>query len=129
VIEFVLFLLVGTIGFAVDLGMFLVLTHETSLPLWFARALCFPPAVLATWWLNRTFTFHGRGLRHLPLEATLYASIQALGAFINFAVFCAVSTTQVGSTFGSMIAFASGSAAALTFNFSAAKLALYRRAE
>ena len=53
------FLIVGTVGFAIDGGL-LYLLVRTDVDPYLARGLSFPPAVTATWYLNRVWTFAAR---------------------------------------------------------------------
>ena len=54
-----------------------------------ARAVSIPVAVLATWLLNRGFTFRHQASPALPSLAR-YAAVSAAGASVNFVVYTAL---------------------------------------
>jgi putative flippase GtrA len=55
--EFLRFLLVGTVGFAVDAAILLLLIHIGGMSRLWARIPSFLAAVTVTWLLHRNFTF------------------------------------------------------------------------
>lgn len=83
------FAVVGAAGFVVDAGVLqlLLLDGWGLVP---ARSVAIPVAVLATWLLNRAFTF--RDARSGPAWASLvrYAGVSAVGALVNFGVYSAL---------------------------------------
>lgn len=123
------FLVVGTIGFVVDAGLFFLLYRLAGLDILLARALAFSPAVLVTWLLNRTFTFGAarRKDKPAPREFLGYVLLQGGGIGINFAVFyLAVHLSALALRFP-LIALALGAGTAMAFNFLGMKFVLYRR--
>lgn len=122
------FLLIGGVGFLIDAVVLTVLAQVAGWPPWHARAVSFPPAVLATWWLNRRYTFTGRGLKRRTTEALSYLAIQTCGLGINFAVFGTLLARVPFLQRWPGGALAAGAAAGLCFNFLAAYLALYSKA-
>ena len=125
------FLLVGGVGFFIDTALLSILTGFAHWTPWHARLVSTGCAILATWLLNRQFTFAGRGLRHWPLEALLYVAAQAFGLSINLGTFALVLPVLPRPGGVPIFAQISASAAALAANFAASNYLLYsrRRAE
>ena len=86
--SFLRFGIVGAVGFAVDAGVLQLLLLAGWHPV-AARAVAIPVAVLATWALNRSFTFPEA--QQGPALASLlrYAGVSAAGAAVNFSVYTA----------------------------------------
>jgi putative flippase GtrA len=121
------FLLIGGVGFMVDAVVLSVLAQLAGWPPWHARAISFPPAVLATWWLNRRYTFAGRGMQRRSAEAILYLAIQTCGLGLNLAAFGASLAHFPVLHRWPMGALMIGAGAGLCFNFVAAYLFLYSK--
>jgi len=121
------FLLVGGIGFLVDAAVLSILTGLGKWTPWHARIASTCCAVLATWLLNRNFTFAGRGLRHWPLEAVLYIGSQAFGLCINLGAFALLLPVLPRPGGVPILAQAGGSAVALAVNFAVSNYLLYSR--
>jgi putative flippase GtrA len=84
------FIVVGSIGFAVDGGLLTLLTAAYGLSPFLARGISFPVALTATWLLNRTWTFTG-GADAAPVrQYVLYTLIQLAGLAMNFSVYAAL---------------------------------------
>ena len=81
------FLVVGSIGFAVDGGILLLLNSFAGWTPLAARAVGFPVAVSVTWWLNRIWTFRDGRARSMEHQYALYLIVQLAGLAINFAIF------------------------------------------
>jgi len=84
------FLVVGSIGFAVDGGILLLLGSLAGWSPLAARAIGFPVAVSVTWWLNRVWTFSDGRARPVRRQYALYIAIQLAGLAINFSIFAAL---------------------------------------
>ncbi|MEK9970825.1 MAG: GtrA family protein [Ferrovibrio sp.] len=84
------FLVVGSIGFAVDGSILFVLNTFAGWSPLAARAVGFPVAVSVTWWLNRIWTFRDGPAQPMRKQYALYLAIQLAGLAINFAVFAAI---------------------------------------
>lgn len=81
------FIIVGSIGFAVDGGILTLLTASYGFAPLAARCFSFPLAFTATWLLNRNWTFAG-GVDAAPVRQYLqYVLIQLAGLAVNFSVF------------------------------------------
>lgn len=122
---FTKFLLVGTLGFAVDAGI-LVALSALCVSASTARPCSFLVAVTVTWYLNRTYTFHHLATKHrLATEWLRYLITGSSGAAVNLLVFYALLWSAPGAIHP-LIALASGSIAALLFNFLGAKHFAFR---
>lgn len=83
------FAVTGGIGFLVDGAVLTALAAATSMgPLW-PRLISFPVALLATWYLNRVWTFRRRDQKPLGQSAR-YVLVQCCGAALNLAIYAAV---------------------------------------
>jgi putative flippase GtrA len=121
-------LVVGAVGFFVDTALLSGLTGLAHWSPWHARIVSTGCAVLATWLLNRNFTFAGRGLRHWPLELLLYVAGQAFGLAINLGVFGLLLPLSPRPGGVPIFAQIGASAAALIANFAVANYLVYARA-
>lgn len=121
------FALVGGVGFAIEAILLTTLVQLFGWQPWHARIPSFLTAVLATWALNRRYTFPGRGLQRRSMEAFFYMLIQACGAGINLAIFgmCLLYWPQLRSV--PVIPLAIGAAGGFAFNFCASNAFLYAR--
>jgi len=115
---------VGTIGFLVDAGV--LLAAVPLLGLYAGRLVSFAIAVLVTWALNRTFTFHDRRTDSLPVELALYISSQSFGALTNMAVYTAAVLLSDWMKAYPVAALALGSIAGMAVNYSAAHFFVFR---
>lgn len=111
---------VGTIGFCVDGGV-LVSLIQLGVDPYLARLMSFPVAVLATWWLNRVWTFAGRPGRPIAGQVTGYFAVQIIGALVNYLVYAAVLSTLDATSLNALLALAIGSIAGMTLNFLGAR--------
>lgn len=122
------FLAVGVIGFMVDAGLFLIYLRGFGIDAIVARALAFLPATMVTWWANRLFTFP---LSTDPRESRMreyfkYLLVQAGGIAVNFAVFYLMILWLPIASAHAILPLAVGALMALVFNFSGARLLVFR---
>lgn len=117
------FLIVGTVGFAIDGGL-LYLFVRSGVDPYLARALSFPPAVTATWYLNRVWTFaaHHAAARR---QYVRYLGVQLIGALSNYGVYAAILSLSHRNAEGALAAFAVGSVAGLIINFAGARALVF----
>ncbi|WFU09212.1 GtrA family protein [Rhizobium sp. CB3090] len=108
------FLIAGGIGFVVDAGVLHLLLWFTPFGPFVGRALSIPSALLATWFLNRNFTF-GRSNRSLAAEGFRYGSVGLTSALLNYALFSSLLVSM--PTLQPILALILASAAATTFSF------------
>ena len=82
------FVLVGSLGFAVDAGLTLLLIRAGLQP-WLARAPAIVAAMACTWLANRRFTYQASQSRPL-VEASRYAAVALVMAGANYLLFIAL---------------------------------------
>ena len=87
--KLVRFSIAGGIGFLIDAGMLMLLLHLTPLGPLGARAIAIATAMLATWLLNRSFTFD-RSRHSLAVEGFRYGSVGLTSALVNYALYAAL---------------------------------------
>lgn len=108
--------LVGVVGFAVDAGVLQLLVMQGWNPV-SARGVAIPVAVLATWALNRGFTF--REAKSAPALPSLlrYVGVSAAGAAVNFAVYTALVVSADVMAAHPLLALAIASGIAMAVNY------------
>jgi putative flippase GtrA len=82
-----------------------------------ARAVAIPVAVLATWALNRRFTFPEAQGGPALASLARYIGVSAVGAAVNFIVYTALVLTSATVAAHPMAGLAAGSIAALLVNY------------
>jgi putative flippase GtrA len=114
------FAAIGGLGFCVDAGLTVAIAAGLGASPFLARIPAVVAATIATFLLNRTFTFAARGF--WVHELGRYVLVAASGQAINYAVYAAVLTTIERLGLGlapGLIAFAvgcgAGAAMFLTF--------------
>jgi len=124
--SFLRFGLVGAVGFVVDGGVLQALLHVGWGPV-AARAVAVPVAVLATWLLNRSFTFpEAQDGPALP-SLVRYAGVSALGASVNFAIYTMLVMLSPAMAARPLVALAVASVIALLVNYLGSKHFAFRR--
>jgi putative flippase GtrA len=121
------FALVGTVGFAVDGGLLQLLVWAGWGPI-VARLVSFPAAVLATWWLNRRFTFAGSDDGPAFASLVRYVAVSLVGTSVNFAIYTALVLGSAAMAARPIVPFAVASIAALAFNYLGSKHFAFRPA-
>jgi putative flippase GtrA len=106
--------LVGAIGFAVDAGLTLGLTHAGVNP-FAARALAIPLAMLATYMLNRLMTFRDRAGQAIVTEGIRYMMVAIGTACFNWLTYSAALIAAPGLP--PAIALVIASVAAMAFSY------------
>lgn len=84
--KLVRFGIVGTIGFVIDATVLWLLLATTPLGPFIARAIAIVVALVATWYLNRSFTF-GASSRSLAVEGFRYGSVGVTSAVVNYLIY------------------------------------------
>ncbi|RAX39436.1 GtrA family protein [Rhizobium tropici] len=108
------FLIAGSVGFVVDAGVLHLLLWFTPFGPFVGRAISIPSALLATWFINRNFTF-GRSDRSLAAEGFRYGSVGLTSALLNYALFSSLLMAE--PALRPIIALTLASAAATAFSF------------
>lgn len=126
--SFLLFGLVGSVGFVIDGGL-LALLFNNGINAYLSRAISFPVACLATWLLNRRLVFNVKNAsaREKRREYRLYLSVQLGGALINLLIFSFLVSFLSLFTAAPIVPFAIGSLGGLVFNFTGARLLVFRK--
>ncbi len=126
--RFAAFVAVGTVGFAVDAGVLTALVRYGGANPYAARIASFAVAVVATWALNRRFTFESSAdsATARASEYGRYFSVQVIGASANLVVYsiCLMIWPQLIAWL--VMPLAVGSAVGLIINFLGAKLWVFR---
>ena len=117
--------LVGAVGFAVDGGLLQLLVSLGWGPI-AARALSFPAAVLATWWLNRSITFRGRESGGLLASLLRYVAVSVVGTGVNFGIYASLVLASATMAARPLLPFAIASGVALVFNYLGSKHFAFR---
>lgn len=124
--QFWSFSVVGFIGFLVDAGIVLALTHDGANVI-VSQLIAFSIAVTVTWVGNRSWTFGSQFRRSGVLqEWSLYVSANTVGWLVNNGVYVALVTAVPEITHEPVWAVAVGSVAGLLFNFTASRRVVFR---
>lgn len=126
VFQLLKFSLIGSVGFAVDAGIMLILNPLLSLNPIEARPISFMFAVTITWYLNRQFTFPHRAHSTRLQEWLRYTSANGIGALLNLVIFYVSMATSTFFRSNPVFALAVASILALLFNFWASKTIAFR---
>jgi len=127
--DFLRFGMVGVAGFTVDYAVLHSVVAFAGLNPYAARFISFPVAVLATWVLNRTFTFRQPSAHGPVKQALYYAGVQFGGGVANIAVYAAALALAPVLKHYLPIALAFGSAAGLCVTYAGSKYIAFRPAE
>ena len=117
--------LVGAVGFIVDAGLLQVLVALGWGPI-AARCIAIPVAVLATWLLNRGFTFPEAQQGPALPSLARYAAVSAMGAGVNFVTYTALVLASATMAAHPLYAVAVGSLAAMLVNYLGSKHFAFR---
>lgn len=120
------FVLIGLVGFAVDGGVLTLLSTSFAMNLFVARGFSFLLACLATWLLNRSFTFAAAASPRKGAEYGRYLLVQTGGALANLAIFSWLVMASAQMRAVPILPLAIGAMAGLVINFSGARLWVYR---
>ena len=119
------FALVGTLGFLVDAGVVLGLTH-VGLGVLTAQAAAFAVAVTVTWLGNRSWTFRDcAGRLTLPQEWARYVSANVAGWVVNNGVYGLLVLAVPFVAREPVWAVAAGSLSGLAFNYTATRRVVF----
>ncbi|WP_083438122.1 GtrA family protein [Caldimonas brevitalea] len=123
--QFLRFAVVGIIGFAVDAGI-LYVTLNIGFGPYIGRVISFVCAVIATWQINRRFTFTQRKPISLWREWQQYFLAMSLGGVCNYATYALALRLLPPDESAALLAVAAGSVAGMFVNFSSAKLWVFK---
>lgn len=124
--QILFFAVAGVIGLLVDIAV-LYAVRDAIGP-FYGRAMSFLAAVLATWLVNRAFTFRGRssGLSR-KREFTAYLTLMLAGGAVNYAAYSALVLGSATVRQHLFLGVAAGSLAGMAVNFITSKYVLFRR--
>jgi putative flippase GtrA len=127
--QFISFVGVGTLGFAVDAALFFALQSIVGWPIAWARTVSATCSITTTWALNRRLTFAERSSPNRAGEYLRYVMGQIVGLGVNLGTFslCLLLAPQLRRY--PITALAIGAAAALLFNFFTARTIAFRARE
>lgn len=121
----ILFGCVGAIGFLVDVAVLYSLAGLIGL--FYGRAVSFLAAVIATWLLNRRWTFkHRRSGLASSREFSVYLALMLVGGAVNYAVYAGLVVSYQLVLQHPVIGVAAGSLAGMLINFLASRFILFR---
>jgi putative flippase GtrA len=128
--QFFLFTIGGVIGFVVDAGLAQALVSWGGWNAYYARLVSIPVAATATWIWNRRQTFkNSESGRSLLSEWMHWMALMGLGALVNYGTYAALLMAFPMLHRWPAIATAGGSLVAALFNFSTARLMLFKGAK
>jgi putative flippase GtrA len=127
--HFMRFCCVGGLGFIVDFTVLKAVVHLGMNPIG-GRWVSFSVAVVATWLVNRAWTFQGHAEAHqrsLLREFASYLAVQSVGFAANFAVYTGM-LLGISALDGRLLPpMVAGTAAGLVINYLGAKHIVFRR--
>jgi putative flippase GtrA len=123
---FLRFFAVGAIGFVIDAAILHGLTGLAGMNPYLAQAIAFPIAVLATWTLNRIWTFPGADAAGKLKQAAVYFGVQCAGFATNYVIYAGVLMSVPALRHWLVVPLAMGAAAGLGVTFLGAKHLAFR---
>lgn len=121
-VEGIWFAAVGTSCFLIDGAVTLALIHVGA-GFYLGRAIAFSCAVSASWYLNRTLTYHHRRSMRLSHEYWGFIAANLPGAALNYGLYSALVGLAGALPFA---AVAAGSVAGMTCNFTLSRTLIFR---
>jgi putative flippase GtrA len=115
--QFVLFGIVGCLGFLVDSGALYVLVRLIGLGALEGRLLSYLAAATVTWFLNRRVTFAAARTDSAGREWARFVLLNVFGGAVNYAVYAAYVTVHGATARSLFVGVAAGSLAGMTVNF------------
>jgi len=108
--RFLIYLMVGSLGFIVDAGLVAVQVHILGIAPYVARGPSFAVAVTVTWMLNRAHTFKGLERHSVSKSYRRYVLAQVIGGLANLGVYAvAIAKVAICAKYPAMaVAIASG---------------------
>ena len=123
--EFTVFGAVGVIGFLVDTAV--VYATRQWAGLYVAGLVAYAAAVTTTWWLNRVWTFRGRGgNRQLLRQWAAFVMASLPGLCLNLGTYFVLITVAALCAIHPVIAIAAGAVAGMFANFTLSRTMVFR---
>lgn len=123
--RFLSFALIGGLGFFIDGGVLLAVSPY--LGLYYGRLVSFSAAVVATWGLNRAWTFGDSKNPEWRAELARYIGTQSVGALVNLASYASVIALIPTLAKFPLIALALGACGGLATNYFLARRVVFDR--
>jgi putative flippase GtrA len=128
--QFFLFTIGGVIGFVVDAGLAQALVSWSDWNAYYSRLVSIPAAATVTWLWNRWQTFANQESgRSLLSEWLHWMALMGVGALVNYGTYAALLMAFPMLHRWPAIAIVGGSVVAALFNFSTARLMLFKSAK
>lgn len=124
---FLRFAAVGAVGFLVDAGLLMAAVHALGLGPLSGRLLSFAAAVLATYELNRRWSFRHAAPRPWLAGFAAYLGVQGLGFLCNLAVYTGLLLTLPPPLDAPLLCLFVASGIAMLVNFAGARFLVFRR--
>lgn len=123
------YVVVGSVGFAVDGGIMQALFSLLSWDALAARAISFPAAVTVTWILNRNWTFNRYETKVSHKKYALYLMTMIVGSLVNVLVFAATIHLVPMTQAYPLVALAVGAGVALVLTYSVSTYVIFAQTE
>jgi putative flippase GtrA len=123
--RFLIYLMVGAVGFIVDAGLVGMQVHILGIGPYVARGPSFAAAVTVTWMLNRAHTFKGLERHSAGTAYRRYVLAQMVGGLTNLGVYAAAIDAIAICARYPEIAVALASGFALVVNYALARLFVF----
>ncbi|MEM9705317.1 MAG: GtrA family protein [Pseudomonadota bacterium] len=120
------FACVGGVGFSTDGGILWALT-STGVDPYLARVFSFPVAVVATWWLNRQWTFASARPASMKQQIKRYFATQIVGVLSNYVVYSGYLMVAGVSPKNIAIGFFLGAVLGMFVNYFGSRLFVFRQ--
>jgi putative flippase GtrA len=130
--DFLRFAVAGTVGFVVDSVTLLALVQGAGWQPLPARLVSMPVAILATWLINRLWTFRaftaGKSMRNIGAEFLGYCTVQVTGAAASYLGYSAVvAFAGARAPLELLGAVAAGAVLGLVINYFGARIFVFRQ--
>ena len=125
--EFTRFGLVGVIGFCVDTGVVYLLRYR--LGIYGAGMISYVAAATVTWFLNRSWTFRGRGGGQIHRQWALFLFANLGGFVLNRGAFILLVTYVPLCARQPVLAITVGMLCGMTSNFALSRYIVFRPTE
>lgn len=120
------FIVIGGVGFLVDLAVLELLTRLAGLDPVPARIVSFSIALFVTWALSRFWGFRASRSARVLAEAGRYVAVQLTGGAMNLLTYAAALHLVPALAGALIVPLILGSAVGLTINYAGARLLVFR---
>jgi putative flippase GtrA len=124
--QFLRFILVGAVGFAIDVGVLYLALALFGLGPYVGRVISYLCAATSTWYLHRRFTFRNRLGQPLGREWLKFVAFNGVGGLLNYVTYVACLHYFAASAASPAIGVALGSVAGLSVNYTLSRHVVFR---